>query len=187
MPVVSMAEWPWRRRLLYQDTTTSSKVMEEGSIILFHRFVSGMLMRVVVGSWSDLMKSRSPEGWQRRALSLMMRENENMKHGKWRGRGVVPFEILGRKSTEAGLPIKISSTVTASILRCKRALPPVSLKKGHRVRKKLETPPNSWRDITADGDNELSNYHWYSTHYAKTYITQHKYPKLNNWVQRCVR
>lgn len=70
--------------------------------------------------------------------------------------------------------------------RCKRALPPVSLKKGHRVRKKLETPPNSWRDITADGDNELSNYHWYSTHYAKTYITQHKYPKLNNWVQRCV-
>jgi hypothetical protein len=42
------------------------KVMEEGSSILFHRFVSGMLMRVVVGSWRDLMKLRSPEGWQRR-------------------------------------------------------------------------------------------------------------------------
>jgi hypothetical protein len=111
-----MVERPWRRRLLYQDTTTSSKVMEEGSIILFHRFVSGMLMRVVVGFWRDLMKSRSPEGWQRRVLSLMMRENENMKHGKWRGRGAAPFEILGRKSTEAGPPIKISSTVTASIL-----------------------------------------------------------------------
>jgi hypothetical protein len=33
------------------------KVMEEGSSILFHRFVSGMLMRVVVGSLRDLMKS----------------------------------------------------------------------------------------------------------------------------------
>jgi hypothetical protein len=33
------------------------KVIEKGSIILFHRFVSGMLMRVVVGSLRDLMKS----------------------------------------------------------------------------------------------------------------------------------
>ncbi len=100
----------------------------------------------------------------------MVRENENMKHGKWRGRGAAPFEILGRKSTEAGPPIKISSTVTASIIKCNRAFPPVSLKKGHRVREKLDTPPNSWRDIALTEDNELSNYHWYSTHYAETYL-----------------
>ena len=137
--------------MLYQDTTMSSKVIKEGSMILFHRFVSGMLMRVVVGFWWDLMKSQSPEGWQQRALLLMMRENKNMKHGKRRGRGAAPFEILGRKSTEAGPPIKISSKVTASIIICKKAFPPVSLKKGHRECNKLETPPNSWRDITADG------------------------------------
>ncbi len=85
MPALSVAERPWRRRLLYQDTTASSKVMEEGSIVLFHRFVSRMLMRVVsgargsqthlavVGSWRDLMMSWRPEGWHWRASSLMMR------------------------------------------------------------------------------------------------------------------
>ena len=85
-----MAEQPWRKRSLYQDTTTSSQVMVEGSIKLFRRFVSGLWCLVpvaleylaVVGSWRDVMMSRRPEGWQRRVLSLMMWENENMKHGK---------------------------------------------------------------------------------------------------------
>ena len=47
VPVVSAAEWPWRRRLLYQDTTATSKVMEEGSITLFCRFMSKKLMPVL--------------------------------------------------------------------------------------------------------------------------------------------
>ncbi len=66
MWIVSVAERPWRRRSLYQDTTVSSKVMEEESVVLLHRFVSRMLMCVmpgasgshtysaVGGSWRDL-------------------------------------------------------------------------------------------------------------------------------------
>ena len=68
MPVVSVAEWLWRRSL-YQDTMASLKVMEEGSIVLLCRFISRMLMHVVpdargsqlysavVGSWRDWMMS----------------------------------------------------------------------------------------------------------------------------------
>jgi hypothetical protein len=41
MPVVSVAEQPWRKR---------SQVMVEGSVKLFRRFVSGMLMLVVPGA-----------------------------------------------------------------------------------------------------------------------------------------
>jgi hypothetical protein len=85
MPVVSVAERPWRRRSLYQDTTASSKVMEDRSIVLCRRFASNMLMRVVpgargaqtysavVGSWRDQIMLRRPGGWQWRASSLMMR------------------------------------------------------------------------------------------------------------------
>ncbi len=85
MPVVSVAERPWRRRSLYQDIAASSKVMEEGSIILCHRFVSKMLMHAVpsvrgaqtcpavVGSWRDQMMLWRLGGWQCRASSLMMR------------------------------------------------------------------------------------------------------------------
>ncbi len=35
---------------LYQDTTVSSELMEDGSIVLCLRFVSKMLMRVVPGA-----------------------------------------------------------------------------------------------------------------------------------------
>jgi hypothetical protein len=67
LPVVSVVEHLWRRRSQYQDTAASSKVMEEGSIILCQRFVCKMLMRevpgargartylAVVGSWWDWM------------------------------------------------------------------------------------------------------------------------------------
>ena len=48
-----VADWPWRWRSLYQDTMASSKVMEEVSVILFCRFVSRMLMRVVPGARSS--------------------------------------------------------------------------------------------------------------------------------------
>jgi hypothetical protein len=84
IPVVSVAEHPWRRRSLYQDTTASSKVMGDGSIVSCRRFISRELMRVVpgargartysavVGSWRDQMMLRRPKGWQRSALSLMM-------------------------------------------------------------------------------------------------------------------
>jgi len=85
MLVVSVAERPWRRRSLYQDTMASSKEMEDGSIVLCRRFDSKMLMCVVpgargtrtysavVGSWRDRIMLRRPGGWQRRASSLMMR------------------------------------------------------------------------------------------------------------------
>jgi hypothetical protein len=49
-PLVSVAERQWRRRWLHQDTTASSKVMEEGSVVLFRRFVSTILMCVVPGA-----------------------------------------------------------------------------------------------------------------------------------------
>ena len=39
-----------RRRSLYQDTTVSSKLMEDGSIVLCSRFMSKMLMHVVPGA-----------------------------------------------------------------------------------------------------------------------------------------
>jgi hypothetical protein len=80
---VSVAERPWRRRSLYQDTTASSKVMEEGSIVLCWRLVGKMLMRLVpgargaqtylavVGSWRDRMMLQRL-GWQWRASLLMM-------------------------------------------------------------------------------------------------------------------
>ena len=67
MQVVLVAEQPWRRRRLYQDTVASSKMMEEGSIVLCQRFIRSMLMRLVpvargarmylaeVGSWRNLM------------------------------------------------------------------------------------------------------------------------------------
>ncbi len=69
MPVVSVAERPWSRRSVYQGTTASSKVMDEGSMTLLHMFMSRMLMRTmfgarglqmylaVMGSWRDLMLS----------------------------------------------------------------------------------------------------------------------------------
>ncbi len=50
MPVVSVAERPWSRRSVYQGTTASSKVMDEGSITLLHIFMSRMLMRAVPGA-----------------------------------------------------------------------------------------------------------------------------------------
>ncbi len=82
--VVSVAERPWRRRSLYQDNTASSKVMGDGSIVSYRRFISRELMRVVpgargartylvvVGSWRDQMMLWRPGGWQQSALSLMM-------------------------------------------------------------------------------------------------------------------
>ena len=90
--------------------------------------------------------------------------------GNGEGEELPPSRSWDESQQKPGPPIKISSTVTASILMCNRAFPPVSLKKGHRVREKLDTPPNSWRDIALTEDNELSNYHWYSTHYAETYL-----------------
>ncbi len=85
IPVVSVAERPWRSRSLYQDTMASSKVMGDGSIISCRRFISRELMRVVpgargaqtysvvVGSWRDRMMLWRPGGWQRSVSSLMMR------------------------------------------------------------------------------------------------------------------
>ncbi len=85
IPVVSVAERPWRRRSLYQDTAASLKVMEEGSIVLCQRFVSRMLMRVVpgarvartylavLGSWRDWIMLWRLGGWHQRASSLIMR------------------------------------------------------------------------------------------------------------------
>ncbi len=85
IPVVPVAEHPWRRRSLYQDTTTSSKVMGDGSIVSCRRFISRELMHVVpgargaqtysavVGSWRDRMMLQRPGGWQQSASSLMMR------------------------------------------------------------------------------------------------------------------
>ena len=64
--------------MLYQDTATSSKVIKEGSMILFHRFVSGMLMRVVVGFWWDLMKSRSLA-----AEGVVVDDVGEQKHETW--------------------------------------------------------------------------------------------------------
>jgi hypothetical protein len=75
IPVVSVAEPPWRRRSLYQDTAASSKVMEEGSSVLCCKFVSRMLMHVVpdargagtylavLASWRDWIMLRKPGGW----------------------------------------------------------------------------------------------------------------------------
>ncbi len=72
IPVVSVAERPWSRRSMYQGTTTSSKVMDEGLMTLLHMFMSRMLMHAVpgargsrtylavVGSWRDLMMSWQP-------------------------------------------------------------------------------------------------------------------------------
>ncbi len=40
----TVAEWPWRRRSLYQNTVASSKVSEVGSIVLLCRFVSKMFL-----------------------------------------------------------------------------------------------------------------------------------------------
>ena len=72
MPVVSVAEQPWSRRSMYQGTTASSKVMDEGSMTLLRMFMSRMLMHMVpgargsqmylavVGSWRDLMMSWKP-------------------------------------------------------------------------------------------------------------------------------
>jgi hypothetical protein len=48
-PVLSVAQRPLRKRLHYQDKTSSSKVMEEGLVVLFHRCVIRMLTRVVPG------------------------------------------------------------------------------------------------------------------------------------------
>ena len=76
MPVVSVVERPWRRRLLFQDTVATLKVMKEGSFVLCWRFIRSMLMHVVlvargarmylaeVGSWRDLTMFRRPGGWQ---------------------------------------------------------------------------------------------------------------------------
>ncbi len=84
IPVVSVAEHPWRRRSLYQDTTASSKVVGDGSIVSCRRFISRELMRVVpgargaqtysavVGSWRHQMMLWRPGGWQQSASSLMM-------------------------------------------------------------------------------------------------------------------
>ncbi len=72
IPVVSVAEQLWSRRSMYQGTTASSKVMDEGSMTLLHVFMSRMLMRAVPGargsrmysavvrSWRDLMMSWKP-------------------------------------------------------------------------------------------------------------------------------
>ncbi len=50
IPVVFVAEQPWRRRSLYQDTMTSSKVMEDGSIISCRMFIRKELMFMVPGA-----------------------------------------------------------------------------------------------------------------------------------------
>ena len=67
-PVVLVAEHPWRRRSFYQDTLTSSKVMEEGSIILCQRFVRSMLMHVEPIAGGTQTYSTEMECWR----NLMM-------------------------------------------------------------------------------------------------------------------
>jgi len=100
--------------------------------------------------------------------------------GNGEGDELSPSRMLGQKSTEAGPPINISPTVTASMLVCKRAFPPVSLRRVVESAKSLRRRPTLGMTSLLTEDNELSNYHWYSTHYAKTYLTLAQDPKLNN-------